>query len=138
MDFWYFGYELKHGFDFTARQGCRAACLRARRSARLAAAFFSMSAISFATKGGGNIEPSGDPSDVVWGVLHQCESAHLVLLEVAKAYGQFAIGPKSRCKPIMVNSEPRPMWRSHHSSMNACARQNGQSNYGRRALERPK
>jgi hypothetical protein len=71
-----FRLRLKHEFEFAARQGCRAACLRARRSARLAA------------EGGvGNIEPSDHPSDVVWGVLPQCESAHLALLDAAEVYG---------------------------------------------------
>jgi hypothetical protein len=37
--------------------------------------------------GVGNIEPSDYPSDVVWGVLHQCESAHVALLDAAEGYG---------------------------------------------------
>jgi hypothetical protein len=43
----------------------------------------------FRHEGGvGNIEPSDDPSDLVWGVLHQCESAHLARLDMAEAYGR--------------------------------------------------
>jgi sulfite reductase (NADPH) flavoprotein alpha-component len=33
-----------------------------------------------------NIEPSNDPSDEVWGVLHWCEDKHLVLLDTAEVY----------------------------------------------------
>jgi gamma-glutamylcyclotransferase (GGCT)/AIG2-like uncharacterized protein YtfP len=42
----------------------------------------------FLHEGGvGNIEPSDDPSDVVWGVLHRCHGEHLALLDAAEAYG---------------------------------------------------
>ena len=34
-----------------------------------------------------NIEPTGRASDVVWGVAHLCEHAHLALLDAAEAYG---------------------------------------------------
>jgi sulfite reductase (NADPH) flavoprotein alpha-component len=33
-----------------------------------------------------NIEPTGEASDVVWGVVHLCEQEHLVLLDAAEAY----------------------------------------------------
>ena len=42
----------------------------------------------FRHEGGvGNIEPSGEAGDAVWGVLHQCEDEHLALLDAAEAYG---------------------------------------------------
>jgi sulfite reductase (NADPH) flavoprotein alpha-component len=42
----------------------------------------------FRHEGGvGNIEPSGEPGDAVWGVLHECEDEHLALLDAAEAYG---------------------------------------------------
>lgn len=42
----------------------------------------------FCHEGGvGNIEPSADPSDAVWGVLHLCDDEHLALLDAAEAYG---------------------------------------------------
>jgi sulfite reductase (NADPH) flavoprotein alpha-component len=42
----------------------------------------------FRHEGGvGNIEASGDPSNVVWGVLHLCEDEHLALLDAAEACG---------------------------------------------------
>lgn len=42
----------------------------------------------FRHEGGvGNIEPTGDASNVVWGVVHLCEDAHLTLLDAAEAYG---------------------------------------------------
>jgi len=42
----------------------------------------------FRHEGGvGNIEPSKDPADLVWGVLHLCEDDHLALLDAAEAYG---------------------------------------------------
>ena len=42
----------------------------------------------FRHEGGvGNIEPSDDPTDAVWGVLHQCDDEHLALLDAAEAYG---------------------------------------------------
>jgi hypothetical protein len=34
-----------------------------------------------------NIEPTGEVSDTVWGVVHLCEHAHLALLDAAEAYG---------------------------------------------------
>ena len=42
----------------------------------------------FRHEGGvGNIEPSENPTDAVWGVLHLCEHEHLALLDAAEAYG---------------------------------------------------
>jgi gamma-glutamylcyclotransferase (GGCT)/AIG2-like uncharacterized protein YtfP len=42
----------------------------------------------FRHEGGvGNIEASGDPSDVVRGVLHLCDDEHLDLLDAAEAFG---------------------------------------------------
>lgn len=42
----------------------------------------------FRHEGGvGNIEPSKDPADLVWGVLHLCDDDHLELLDAAEAYG---------------------------------------------------
>ena len=42
----------------------------------------------FRHEGGvGNIEPSDDPTDAVWGVLHRCDDEHLALLDAAEAYG---------------------------------------------------
>jgi AIG2-like family len=34
-----------------------------------------------------NIEPTDDPSHVVWGVVHLCEDEHLALLDAAEAFG---------------------------------------------------
>lgn len=42
----------------------------------------------FRNEGGvGNIEPTGDYSDIVWGVVHLFEDAHLALIDAAEAYG---------------------------------------------------
>jgi hypothetical protein len=74
-EFLVFRLRLKHGFDFTARaKGVEPRALErvVLRGWRLR--FFNVRHF-FRHEGGGNIEPSGDPSDVVWGVLHQCESA---------------------------------------------------------------
>jgi hypothetical protein len=84
--FWYFGYGSNmdlHSLrakDVEPRQSVRAA-LRGWRL-RFNVRHF------FRHEGGvGNIEPSADPSDAVWGVLHLCEDEHLALLDAAEAYG---------------------------------------------------
>lgn len=42
----------------------------------------------FRHEGGmGNIEPTGDPADIVEGVLHTCEDDHLQSLDAMEAYG---------------------------------------------------
>ncbi|GAA5182262.1 hypothetical protein GCM10025771_31160 [Niveibacterium umoris] len=42
----------------------------------------------FRHEGGvGNIEPTGNPADQVWGVVHHCDDPDLELLDAAEAYG---------------------------------------------------
>jgi sulfite reductase (NADPH) flavoprotein alpha-component len=86
MDFWYFGYGSNMDLNSLRAKGVeprisKRAVLRGWRL-RFNVRHF------FRHEGGvGNIEPSDHPSDVVWGVLHRCESAHLALLDAAEAYG---------------------------------------------------
>jgi cation transport regulator ChaC len=87
MDFWYFGYGSNMDLNSLRAKGVEPhaserGVLRGQRL-RFNVRHF------FRHEGGvGNIEPSDDPSDVVWGVLHQCESADLVLLDAAEAHGR--------------------------------------------------
>jgi cation transport regulator ChaC len=86
MDFWYFGYGSNMDFNSLRAKGVEPrtserAVLRGWRL-RFNVHHF------FRHEGGvGNIEPSNHPLDVVWGVLHQCEGAHLARLDAAEAYG---------------------------------------------------
>jgi cation transport regulator ChaC len=86
MAFWYFGYGSNMDFGSLRAKGVQPrvserAVLRGWRL-RFNVHHF------FRHEGGvGNIEPSGDQSDVVWGVLHHCEDEHLALLDAAEAYG---------------------------------------------------
>jgi hypothetical protein len=86
MDFWYFGYGSN--MDLTS---LRAKGVEPRVSERAALHGWRLRfnvGHYFRHEGGvGNIERSGDPSDVVWGVLHRCASEHLALLDTAEAYG---------------------------------------------------
>jgi gamma-glutamylcyclotransferase (GGCT)/AIG2-like uncharacterized protein YtfP len=86
MTFWYFGY----GSNMEQRS-LRAKGVEPRTSERAALRGWRLRfnvGHFFRHEGGvGNIEPSDDPSAVVWGVLHWCEDEHLALLDAAEAYG---------------------------------------------------
>ena len=85
MVFWYFGYGSNMDLRSLCAKGVqpsisKRAVLRGWRL-RFNVHHF------FRHEGGvGNIEPSHDPSDVVWGVLHLCEDEHLDRLDAAEAY----------------------------------------------------
>lgn len=86
MDFWYFGY----GSNMDLRS-LRAKGVEPHTSER-AVLFgwrlrFNVHHFFRHEGGVGNIEPSDNPADVVWGVLHRCGGAHLALLDAAEAYG---------------------------------------------------
>jgi cation transport regulator ChaC len=84
--FWYFGYGSNMDLQSMHAKGVEPriserAVLRGWRL-RFNVRHF------FRHEGGvGNIEPSKDPADLVWGVLHLCEDDHLALLDAAEAYG---------------------------------------------------
>jgi len=84
--FWYFGYGSN--MDLTS---LRAKGVEPRLSRRAALHGWRLRfnvQHFFRHEGGvGNIEHSGDPSDVVRGVLHLCEDAHLAPLDATEAYG---------------------------------------------------
>lgn len=86
MAFWYFGYGSNMDLQSLRAKGVeprvsKRAVLRGWRL-RFNVQHF------FRHEGGvGNIEPSDHPSDVVWGVLHRCESAQLALLDASEAHG---------------------------------------------------
>jgi sulfite reductase (NADPH) flavoprotein alpha-component len=86
MDFWYFGYGSNMDLTSLRAKGVEPrtserAVLRGWRLRFNVYHFFSHEG------GVGNIEPSDHPSDVVWGVVHQCERTDLALLDAAEAYG---------------------------------------------------
>ena len=84
--FWYFGYGSN--MDLTS---LRAKGVEPRLSRRAALHGWRLRfnvQHFFRHEGGvGNIEPSGNPSDVVRGVLHLCEDAHMAPLDATEAYG---------------------------------------------------
>src|SRR5215469_16883066 len=84
--FWYFGYGSN--MDLTS---LRAKGVEPRLSRRAALHGWRLRfnvQHFFRHEGGvGNIEPTGDPSDVVRGVLHLCEDAHMAPLDATEAYG---------------------------------------------------
>jgi hypothetical protein len=86
MAFWYFGYGSN--MDMTS---LRAKGVEPRSSERAALPGWRLrfNVHHFFRHEGGvaNVEPTGDPSDVVRGVLHHCHDEHLVLLDAAEAYG---------------------------------------------------
>jgi cation transport regulator ChaC len=87
MVFWYFGYGSNMNLGSLRAKGVEPrgserAILRGWRLNFNVRHFFRHEG------GVGNIEPSDDPSDVVWGVLHRCDNDHLALLDAAEAYGQ--------------------------------------------------
>jgi cation transport regulator ChaC len=83
--FWYFGY----GSNMDLRS-LRAKGVEPRRSERAELRGWRLRfnvQHFFRHEGGvGNIEPTGDDSDVVRGVLHWCDDGHLALLDAAEAY----------------------------------------------------
>ncbi len=84
--FWYFGYGSNMDLTSMRAKGVEPhtserAVLRGWRL-RFNVQHF------FRHEGGvGNIEPSDNSTDAVWGVLHQCDDEHLALLDAAEAYG---------------------------------------------------
>jgi len=84
--FWYFGYGSNLDLTSLRAKGVepRASERAALRGWRLR---FNVHHFFRHEGGVGNIEPSGDPSNVVWGVVHLCEEEHLALLDAAEAYG---------------------------------------------------
>lgn len=83
--FWYFGYGSN-----MALRSLRANGVKPQRSERAVLSGWRLRfnvQHFFRHEGGvGNIEPSNDPSDKVWGVLHLCEDRHLPLLDSAEVY----------------------------------------------------
>lgn len=86
MAFWYFGYGSNMDRGSLRAKGVepRASERAVLRGWRLR---FNVHHFFRHEGGVGNIEPSDDPSDVVWGVLHRCDDEHLALLDAAEAYG---------------------------------------------------
>ena len=84
--FWYFGYGSN--MDLTS---LRAKGVEPRSSQRAVLRGWRLRfnvQHFFRHEGGvGNIEPTGDPSDLVRGVLHLCRDELLALLDAAEAYG---------------------------------------------------
>ena len=84
--FWYFGYGSNTNLASLRAKGVvprmsERAVLRGWRL-RFNVRHF------FRHEGGvANIEPTGDVSDTVWGVVHLCEDEDLALLDAAEAYG---------------------------------------------------
>jgi sulfite reductase (NADPH) flavoprotein alpha-component len=86
MSFWYFGYGSN--MDLTS--------LRAKGVEPLSSECAALSGWRlrfnvrhfFRHEGGvANVEPTGDSSEIVRGVLHHCRDEHLALLDAAEAYG---------------------------------------------------
>jgi AIG2-like family len=86
MDFWYFGYGSNMDLYSLRAKGVepRASERAVLRGWRLR---FNVHHFFHHEGGVGNIETSNHPSDVVRGVLHRCDSAHLALLDSAEACG---------------------------------------------------
>ena len=86
MDFWYFGYGSN--MDLTS---LRAKGVEPRASERAALPGWRLRfnvGHFFQHEGGvGNIEATGDATDVVWGVVHRCDSQDLAPLDAAEAHG---------------------------------------------------
>jgi sulfite reductase (NADPH) flavoprotein alpha-component len=82
--FWYFGYGSN-----TNLASLRAKGVVPRRSERAVLRgwrlLFNVRHFFRHEGGVANIEPTGDASDAVWGVVHVCESTHLALLDAAEA-----------------------------------------------------
>jgi gamma-glutamylcyclotransferase (GGCT)/AIG2-like uncharacterized protein YtfP len=84
--FWYFGYGSNMDLTSLRAKGVepRTSERAVLRGWRLRFNVYHF----FRHEGGvGNIEPSDDPTDAVWGVLHKCDDEHLALLDAAEAYG---------------------------------------------------
>ena len=84
--FWYFGYGSNMNLASLRAKG-----VVPRRSERAVLRGWRLrfNVRHFFRHEGGvaNIEPTGDTSDAVWGVVHLCENKHLALLDAAEAYG---------------------------------------------------
>jgi cation transport regulator ChaC len=86
MAFWYFGYGSN--MDLTSLRAKGVEPLSSERAA-LPGWRLRFNVHHFFRHEGGvaNVEPTGDPSDIVRGVLHRCRDEHLALLDAAEAYG---------------------------------------------------
>jgi sulfite reductase (NADPH) flavoprotein alpha-component len=84
--FWYFGYGSNMALPSLRAKGVAP---RTSERAVLRGWGLRFNVRHFFRHEGGiaNILATGDASDVVWGVLHLCEDAHLALLDTAEAYG---------------------------------------------------
>jgi hypothetical protein len=86
MPFWYFGYGSNMSLTSLRAKGVEP------KSSERTVLFgwrlrFNVHHFFRHEGGVANIEPTGDPSDVVRGLLHHCDDAHLALLDAAEAYG---------------------------------------------------
>jgi cation transport regulator ChaC len=84
--FWYFGYGSNMDLQSLRAKGV-APRLSERAVLRGWRLRFNVQHFFRHEGGVGNIERTGEPSGVVWGVLHWCEDEHLALLDAAEAYG---------------------------------------------------
>jgi len=86
MSFWYFGYGSN--MDLTSLRAKGVEPLSSERAA-LPGWRLRFNVHHFFRHEGGvaNIEPTGESSDIVRGVLHRCRDEHLALLDAAEAYG---------------------------------------------------
>jgi hypothetical protein len=84
--FWYFGYGSNMNLASLRAKGVdpRVSERAALRGWRLR---FNVQHFFLHEGGVGNIESTGNASDIVWGVVHLCEDAALVPLDAAEAYG---------------------------------------------------
>jgi AIG2 family protein len=84
--FWYFGYGSNMALMSLRGKGVEP---RASERAVLHGWRLRFNVHHFFRHEGGvaNIEPSGDASNVVWGVVHLCEDEHLLQLDAVEAYG---------------------------------------------------
>jgi len=86
MSFWYFGYGSN--MDLMSLRAKGVEPLSSERAA-LAGWRLRFNVRHFFDHEGGvaNVEPTGDSTDIVRGVLHRCLDEHLALLDAAEAYG---------------------------------------------------
>lgn len=84
--FWYFGYGSNTNLASLRAKGVvpRTSERAVLRGWRLR---FNVHHFFHHEGGVANIEPTGDASNVVWGVVHLCKDEHLALLDAAEAYG---------------------------------------------------
>jgi hypothetical protein len=83
----------------------------------------SMSTISFATKAGSGTSNPRIIRRTSSGASCISTRAHTLRCSTRRRRtATVTIGPRSRCTPIVVNSEPSPMWGSRHSSTKGAGR----------------